>query len=55
MAQLHDVRIIGLLCCAFIERLRDEETFATVDALKAQMDRDSTAARAALAAARPEP
>jgi riboflavin kinase/FMN adenylyltransferase len=41
------------LCCAFVERLRGEETFATVDALKAQMDRDSAAARAALAATRP--
>jgi riboflavin kinase / FMN adenylyltransferase len=39
------------LCCGFVERLRGEETFATVDALKAQMDRDSVAARAALAAA----
>ena len=26
------------LCCAFIERLRAEETFATVEDLKAQMD-----------------
>lgn len=39
------------LCCAFVERLRAEETFASVAALKAQMDRDSAAARAALAAA----
>jgi riboflavin kinase / FMN adenylyltransferase len=39
------------LRCAFIERLRAEETFATVEALKAQMDRDCAAARAALAAA----
>jgi riboflavin kinase/FMN adenylyltransferase len=38
------------LCCAFIERLRAEQTFATVDALKAQMSEDSAAARAALAA-----
>ena len=41
------------LCCGFVERLRGEETFATVEALKVQMDRDSAAARAALAAARP--
>ena len=39
------------VCCAFVERLRAEETFATADALKRQMDRDSLAARAALAAA----
>ena len=37
------------LCCAFIERLRGEETFASSAELKAQMDRDSAAARAALA------
>jgi riboflavin kinase / FMN adenylyltransferase len=43
------------LCCSFIERLRDEESFATVEALKVQMDRDSAAALAALAAARPKP
>jgi riboflavin kinase/FMN adenylyltransferase len=43
------------LCCAFVERLRDEETFASVAALKAQMDRDSAAARAALAVATARP
>ena len=43
------------LCCGFVERLRGEETFATVDALKTQMDRDSAAARAALAAAAARP
>ena len=37
------------LCCAFIERLRAETTFATVEDLKAQMHHDSAAARAALA------
>jgi riboflavin kinase/FMN adenylyltransferase len=40
------------LCCAFIERLRAEERFATVEALRAQIDRDCAAARVALAAAR---
>jgi riboflavin kinase/FMN adenylyltransferase len=39
------------LCCAFIERLRAEAQFATIEDLKAQMDRDCAAARAALAAA----
>ena len=39
------------VCCAFVERLRAEETFATAEALKFQMDRDSAAARAVLAAA----
>ena len=39
------------LCCAFVERLRAETTFATVEDLKAQMNQDSVAARAALAAA----
>ena len=39
------------VCCAFVERLRAEETFATVAELKAQMEWDSAAARAALAAA----
>lgn len=36
------------LCCAFVARLRGEERFATVDALKVQMDRDSARARAVL-------
>jgi riboflavin kinase/FMN adenylyltransferase len=49
----HDGDLYGRrLCCAFIERLRAEERFATVEALRAQMDRDRDAARAALAAAR---
>jgi riboflavin kinase/FMN adenylyltransferase len=39
------------LCCAFIERLRAEARFATIADLKAQIDRDCAAARAALAAA----
>jgi riboflavin kinase/FMN adenylyltransferase len=39
------------VCCAFVERLRAEERFATVEALRRQMDRDSATARAALAAA----
>jgi riboflavin kinase/FMN adenylyltransferase len=48
----HEIDLYGRrLCCAFVERLRDEETFATVAELKAQMERDSAAARAALAAA----
>ena len=38
------------LCCAFIERLRAEARFATIEDLKAQMERDCAAARAALAA-----
>ncbi len=43
------------LCCGFIERLRDEEKFATVKALKAQMALDCAAARAALARHGPTP
>jgi riboflavin kinase / FMN adenylyltransferase len=39
------------LCCAFIERLRAEQRFATIEDLKAQIDRDCAAARAALSAA----
>jgi riboflavin kinase/FMN adenylyltransferase len=39
------------LCCAFIERLRPEAYFASVDDLKAQMADDCAGARAALAAA----
>jgi riboflavin kinase/FMN adenylyltransferase len=47
-----DVDLYGRrLCCAFVERLRAEATFATVDALKAQIQQDCLAARAALAAA----
>jgi riboflavin kinase/FMN adenylyltransferase len=38
------------LCCAFIERLRAEARFESVDALKAQMALDCNQARAALAA-----
>ena len=41
------------LCCAFIERLRCEQTFATVDDLKTRIADDCTAARAILAAAQP--
>jgi riboflavin kinase / FMN adenylyltransferase len=41
------------LCCAFVARLRAEETFATIEELKAQMARDGAAARMALAAASP--
>ena len=42
------------LCCAFIERLRAEAAFATIDDLKAQMDRDCAAApRGAGRGARP--
>lgn len=39
------------LCCAFVERLRPEASFATVDELIAQMAKDCAAARAALARA----
>ena len=46
-----DVDLYGRrLCCAFVERLRAEETFDTVEDLKARMDQDSAAARASLAA-----
>jgi riboflavin kinase / FMN adenylyltransferase len=41
------------LCCAFIARLRGEETFVTVDELKAKIAEDCAAARATLAAAPP--
>jgi riboflavin kinase/FMN adenylyltransferase len=41
------------LCCAFVERLRDEEKFATVEALQVQMAQDCALARAALVAATP--
>jgi riboflavin kinase/FMN adenylyltransferase len=37
------------LCCAFIERLRDEVRFASADALKAQMAQDCAQARDLLA------
>ena len=37
------------LCCAFVERLRPEETFASVAQLEAQMAEDSARARAVLA------
>jgi riboflavin kinase/FMN adenylyltransferase len=47
-----DIDLYGTrLCCGFVERLRGEETFASAAALKAQMDRDSAAARCVLAAA----
>jgi riboflavin kinase/FMN adenylyltransferase len=50
-----DVDLYGRrLCCAFVERLRAEETFATAAELKAQMARDDAVARAALAGARPD-
>jgi riboflavin kinase / FMN adenylyltransferase len=49
-----DIDLYGRrLCCAFVERLRAEETFAAVAELEAQMERDGAAARAALAAAQP--
>ncbi len=38
------------LCCAFVERLRDEERFEDVEALRAQMARDCIRARTVLAA-----
>jgi riboflavin kinase / FMN adenylyltransferase len=40
------------LCCAFIERLRDEERFESVEALRSQMARDCIRARTVLAASR---
>jgi riboflavin kinase/FMN adenylyltransferase len=36
------------LCCAFVERLRDEEKFDSVEALRAQMARDCMQAREVL-------
>ena len=39
------------LCVAFVERLRDQETFASPQALVAQMGRDCAGARAVLGAA----
>lgn len=39
------------LCCAFVERLRDEERFDSVDALQAQMAQDCIRARTVLATA----
>jgi riboflavin kinase / FMN adenylyltransferase len=42
------------LCCAFVERLRGEERFTTVEDLKAQMAKDCAAARAALADGQPQ-
>jgi riboflavin kinase/FMN adenylyltransferase len=41
------------LCCAFIERLRDEERFSSVEALKAQMADDCARAREVLENRRP--
>ena len=38
------------LCCAFVERLRGEERFASVEALRIQMAQDWIQARTALAA-----
>jgi riboflavin kinase / FMN adenylyltransferase len=38
------------LCCAFVERLRDEERFETVEALRLQMARDCVRARTVLTA-----
>jgi riboflavin kinase/FMN adenylyltransferase len=50
----HDTDLYGQwLCCAFIERLRDEEKFAGVEALQAQMAQDCVQARAMLAATPP--
>jgi riboflavin kinase/FMN adenylyltransferase len=47
----HTADLYGqVLCCAFVERLRDEEKFATVEALRGQMAQDCALARAALAA-----
>jgi riboflavin kinase/FMN adenylyltransferase len=43
------------LCCAFIERLRAEARFDTIEALQAQMAEDCIRARAALAAAAARP
>ena len=46
-ADLYGERVV----VAFVERLRGEERFATVDALVAQIQRDVAAARTALARA----
>jgi len=43
------------LCCGFVERLRGEESFESVAALRAQMERDCLLARAALARGGAEP
>jgi riboflavin kinase / FMN adenylyltransferase len=40
------------LCCAFVERLRDEERFETVEALQSQIARDCIRARTVLATSR---
>jgi len=40
------------LCCDFVDRLRDEEKFASVEALQAQMAQDCIRARTLLAARR---
>jgi riboflavin kinase/FMN adenylyltransferase len=46
-----DIDLYGRwLCCAFVERLRDEEKFASIEALKAQMARDCSKARKLLIA-----
>jgi riboflavin kinase / FMN adenylyltransferase len=52
----HDADLYGQwLCCAFVERLRDELRFAGVEALQAQMAQDCIQARAMLAAVPPRP
>jgi riboflavin kinase/FMN adenylyltransferase len=38
------------LCCDFVERLRDEEKFESIEALQAQMAQDCIRARTVLAA-----
>jgi riboflavin kinase/FMN adenylyltransferase len=49
----HDADLYGRwLCCDFVERLRDEEKFASVEALQAQMAQDCIRARTLLAAKR---
>jgi riboflavin kinase/FMN adenylyltransferase len=48
----HTVDLYGhRLCCAFIERLRPEARFTSIEELRVQMAEDCAAARAALAAA----
>jgi riboflavin kinase/FMN adenylyltransferase len=49
-----DVDLYGRrLCCRFFERLRGEETYATVEELQLQMEQDCAQARALLASRAP--
>jgi riboflavin kinase/FMN adenylyltransferase len=46
--QLHDDLYGQRLLVSFVERLRDEQRFDSVEALKAQLQQDKAAAEAAL-------